>query len=312
MERHVVTGAFGYTGKYIASRLLAGGQNVIVDTLTNSPQRGNPFQGQVRAFRYHFDKPQRLSDFLMGTRVLYNTYWVRFDSAEFTFQQAVANSKTLFRAAKKAGVQRIVHVSITNPSLDSDLGYFRGKALVEEHLKESGISYAILRPAVLFGFEDILINNIAWVLRRFPVFGVFGSGEYCLQPMYVKDFAERAVREGQNEEDVVLNAAGPETYTFRGLVTMISKAIDCPRPVISLPPRLGYFVGWVIGKMMNDVFLTWEEIQGLMHGLLYTNSEPMGKTRLSLWVRDHKDRLGHSYASELARRRNREDTYRDL
>lgn len=310
MGTHVVTGAFGFSGKYIASRLIAEGCQV--HTITNSPNRDNPFGENLTVSRYHFDDPDMLIQTLRGAEVLYNTYWVRFRAGGFSYQEAIENTKTLFDAAVNAGVERIVHVSITNPSLDSDLGYFRGKALVEEHLKEIGISYAILRPAVLFGAEDILINNIAWVLRRFPVFGVFGSGAYRLQPIYVKDFAALAVREGEGEENVVLDAIGPETYPFRGLVDMIGQAISCPRPVISLPPRLGYFVGLVIGKLMNDVFLTWEEIQGLMRGLLYTGSDPVGESRLSAWAREHAHDLGHNYASELDRRRNRLDAYRDL
>lgn len=173
----VVTGAFGYSGKYIAQRLLECG--CVVRTLTDSPQRNNPFGDVVSAEPFHFDEPKKLIESLKGVSVLYNTYWVRFNHQDFTFADAVDNTKILFDSARQARVERIVHVSITNPSLDSTLEYFRGKAQLEEALVCSGMSYAILRPAVLFGREDILINNIAWFLRRFPVFGVFGRGHYC-------------------------------------------------------------------------------------------------------------------------------------
>ena len=188
---HAVTGAFGYSGKYIARRLLDGGQRVI--TLTNSPDRANPFGGQVPAYPFNFDRPDELARALEGVEVLYNTYWVRFNHPLFTHADAVRNTLILFDAAKRAGVRRIVHVSITNPSEDSPLEYFRGKARLERGLQESGLSYAILRPTVLFGKEDILINNIAWALRHLPVFGVFGDGSYRLQPIYVDDLAELCV-----------------------------------------------------------------------------------------------------------------------
>jgi len=161
----------------VAWRLLDLKHDVI--TLTNSPHRGNPFGESVKAFPYNFAKPHELKNSLCGVDVLINTYWVRFDKPPyFSFAQAVANAKALFDAAKGAGVRRLIHLSITNPDSSSDLPYFRGKAEIEEHIKETGLSHAILRPAVLFGKEDILINNITWALRTLPVFGIYGDGLY--------------------------------------------------------------------------------------------------------------------------------------
>lgn len=299
---HAVTGAFGYSGKYIAQRLLADGQEVI--TLTNSWQRPDPFGGRVKAYPLSFDRPEALMRSLQGVSVLYNTYWVRFSyKGVFGHEQAMRNSLTLLAAAKEAGVQRVVHLSITNPSEDSPLPYFRGKAKVERALQESGISYAILRPALLFGKEDILINNIAWTLRRFPLFGVFGDGLYRLQPIYVDDLAAIAVEQGQHRENVIINAIGPETFTYRSLVEQIGQIIGKPRPIIPLPPRVGYLVGAAIGRLMGDVFITWDEILGLMANLLYVDAPPLGRVKLTDWARENAATLGIRYASELARRR---------
>ncbi len=311
-DLHVVTGAFGYSGQYIARRLLARGYRV--RTLTNSPERLNPFHGQVEAHPYHFDRPERLAASLMGARVLYNTYWVRFNRPEFTQSAAVENTRRLFEAARQAGVERIVHVSITNPSLDSPLEYFRDKAVLEQLLRATGLEFAILRPAVLFGPEDILINNIAWVLRRLPVFGVFGNGDYCLQPIYVDDLATLAVEQGQGalQSNPTIDAIGPETFTYRGLVEELGAAIGHRRPIVSVPPTLGYWVGWAIGRLMGDVTLTRQEIQGLMDGLLCAHSPSVGTTRLSEWARQHADSLGVHYANELARRRDRRKPYSPL
>ncbi len=310
MGRHVVTGAFGYSGKYIASRLLERGHSV--HTITNSPKRANPFGGRVTASPFHFDDLTGLTRTLRGTDVLYNTYWVRFNHGGFTHQLAVDNTIKLFSAAREAGVRRVVHVSITNPSEDSDLEYFRGKARLERELRESGLSYSILRPAVLFGKEDILVNNIAWVLRKFPLFGVFGDGSYRLQPIFVDDLAELAVREGESGENRIVDAIGPETFTFRELVETIGQIIGKPRRIVSVSPNVGYFVASVIGKVVGDVFLTREEIAGLMRGLLATSSPPAGKTKLTDWARGHAGELGRRYSSELARRRNRSDAYEKL
>ncbi len=309
-ELHVVTGAFGYSGKYIAARLLQAGHRV--RTLTNSTGRANPFRGRVEARPFNFDKTDELVESLKGARVLYNTYWVRFNYSFFKQSAAVWNTIKLFDAAKKAGVERVVHVSITNPSEESPLEYFSGKARLERALRTSGLSYAILRPAVLFGKEDILINNIAWILRRFPVFGVFGDGRYRLQPIYVDDLAKLAMEQGQSRENCTIDAIGPESFTYRGLVEVIGEIIGAPRPIISVPPLLGFLVGWGIGQIMGDVTITWQEVQGLMADLLYTQSPPAGQTQLTEWTREHAGTLGIHYASELARRKNREMAYEAL
>jgi uncharacterized protein YbjT (DUF2867 family) len=306
-ELHVVTGAFGYSGKYIATRLLAEGHQV--RTLTNSWKRSNPFGNQVEAYPYNFDCPDDLVESLRGAEVLYNTYWVRFNYSFFRHQSAVRNTLILFEAARKAGVKRIVHISITNPSQDSALEYFAGKARLEEALRAFDFSYAILRPTVLFGKEDILINNIAWTLRRLPVFGLFGDGSYRLQPIYVDDLAALAVEQGRGQENTTINAIGPETFTYRELVQTIGETIGVKRPILSMPPALAFAAGWTVGHLMGDVMITWPEVKGLMADLLHTSSPAAGTTRLSEWAQAHQDTLGLKYASELARRKNRTNAY---
>lgn len=310
MAIHAVTGAFGYTGKYIASLLLERGDTV--KTLTNSRNRTHPFGDRIEVHPFNFDKPDLLAKSLDGVDVLYNTYWVRFNHRLFTHDEAVRNTLTLFEAAKRAGVRRIIHTSITNPREDSPLEYFSGKARLERALIESGMSHAILRPTVIFGKEDILVNNIAWTLRHLPVFGVFGDGQYRIQPIHVVDFAELAVNEAGRNENAIIDAIGPETFTYRELVRAIGEIIGCWRPIVSVPPAVGYVAGWAIGKLTGDVTITRDEIKGLMDDLLYTPSPPAGRTALTEWTRQHKDELGKRYASELARRLDRTSEYGKL
>jgi NADH dehydrogenase len=305
---HAVTGAYGYSGKYIAQRLLDAGQTVV--TLTNSLARTNPFAGRIRALPFDFDQPDLLADHLQGVSVLYNTYWVRFNHRLFKHADAVRNTLALFQAARRAGVERIVHVSITNPSEDSPLEYFRGKAVLEKALIDSGVSYAVLRPAVLFGKEDVLVNNIAWTLRRLPVFGIFGDGRYRLQPIHVDDLAALAVRYGGTRENIVLNAVGPETFTYRELVATIGRLIGKRRAIASVPPWLGYAVAWALGMLVGDVVVTRDEIEGLMAGLLHVDAPPAGPTTLTGWVKEHAGTLGRHYTSELARRKDQVSAYR--
>ncbi|MGH7725813.1 MAG: SDR family oxidoreductase [Candidatus Eiseniibacteriota bacterium] len=216
-DLHVVTGAFGYSGRYITTHLLAGGHRV--RTLTHSPNREHPFGNRIEIHPFNFGAPERLAQSLEGASVLYNTYWVRFNHKDFSYAQAVENTRVLFAAARRAGVGRVVHVSITNPPEDSALEYFRGKAVLERELRESGLSHAILRPAVLFGGEDILINNMAWALRHLPVFGVFGDSRYRMQPIHVEDFADLAVAQGEERTNAPPDGcwvAWSETWSSRG------------------------------------------------------------------------------------------------
>jgi len=301
-QLHVVTGAFGFSGKYIAARLLAAGHRV--RTLTNTKPETDPHQGQVEVRPLDFADHPGLVEALKGAAVFYNTYWVRFNYGDFSYAGALENSRMLFAAVREAGVGRIVHVSITNPSEDSPFEYFRDKAILEKLIIESGMSHAILRPAVLFGREGILVNNIAWMLRRFPVFGVFGDGRYRLQPIHVDDLARLAAEQGQVRENRIINAIGPETFTFRDLVRMIGEAIGKKRRIVSISPGMAFSVARKVGQMTGDILLTRDEIEGLMANLLYVEDEPAGTTRLSQWVEENRAVLGLKYASELARRRH--------
>ena len=295
----VVTGAFGYTGRYITRRLLAMGRRV--RTLTGHPDRPNPFGERVEVAPFHFDAPEQLVASLQGATTLYNTYWIRFPRGPITFEKAVANSRVLIQAAEEAGVRRIVHISITNASPDAPLPYFRGKGLVEQAILRSRLSHAIIRPTVIFGREDILINNIAWFLRRFPAFAVFGAGDYRIQPVFVEDVAEIAVRAGQATDDRIVDAVGPEVYTFEELVRLIAAKVQSRARIVHLPPGLAFLLARLIGYLVRDVVITRDEIAGLMANLLVSDGPPTGKTRFSEWLEQHKDRVGTRYASELER-----------
>ena len=293
-----VTGAFSYSGKYITRRLLAQGAEVI--TLTGHPNRPDPFHGQVRPYPLDFNVAGMAKN-LAGVEVLYNTYWVRFDQGTNTQPRAVENTRKLIEAAQLAGVRRVVHTSITQPAADSHLPYFSGKAANEKAVRESGLSYAILRPTVLFGDEDVLINNIAWLLRHFPFFGQIGNGRYQLQPIFVDDLAKLAVEAGARADNFIWDAVGPEIFTFDELVRLIGEKIGHPRPIFHLPPGLALKAAQFISLFVKDVVLTPEEVDGLMAGLLVSAEPPRGTTRLSDWLAKNRETVGKQYASELAR-----------
>ena len=299
-EQNVVTGAFGYTGRRIASRLLDLGETV--KTLTNKSQQLNTFGDRVQAFPLNFADPAALVEVLRGAATFYITYWIRFPYRGVDFAKAVQNTMTLFDAAKEAGVRRVVYVSVTNPSEDLSLPYFSGKARLEEALKSLGLSYAIIRPTVIFAHDDILVNNIAWLLRRFPLFPIPGSGKYKIQPVYVEDMADLMVKAGHQNEDIVIDAVGPETFTYEEMVRLIADKVGGRAKIVHVPPGLALASARLMGLFLRDVVLTRDEIEGLMRGLLVSDPPPTCHTRLSDWLEENSDRVGGHYASELARR----------
>jgi len=293
-----VTGAFSYSGKYIAKRLLARGEEVI--TLTGHPNRPDPFNGKIKAYPLDFDEAS-MTQSLQGVDVLVNTYWVRFDKGENTQPRAVENTRKLVNAAKAAGVKRVVHISIANPSADSHLPYYWGKAANEKAVIESGMSYAILRPTVLVGTEDILINNIAYLMRRFPLFFIPGDGSYGIQPVFVEDLADLAVEGVYSKENYVIDAVGPDSYTFKEFVKLIGERVGAKRMLISVPPRLALFAAQFLSLFMKDVILTPEEVDGLMGNLLVSKEPARAKTAFKDWLNNNQETVGVKYASEIQR-----------
>jgi NADH dehydrogenase len=297
-ELDVVTGAFSYTGRHIAETLLARGRSV--RTLTRRPApAGHPLAEKVEPAPFVFD--DSLVESLRGADTLYNTYWVRFEKGATTFERAVANTATLFRAARSAGVRRVVHISVANSHASSPFAYFRGKAATEEALRESGLSHAIVRPTLVFGPGDILVNNIAWALRHVPVFLIAGDGRDEVQPASVFDTARICVEAGERADDVTLDAAGPERWAFDDLVRLIKRATGGRAWIRHSPASVSLATARVAGLFLRDVILTRDELGMLQAGLLVSHEPPLGRDSFETWVAENGETLGRRYTSELAR-----------
>lgn len=295
----VVTGAFSFTGRFIAQRLMAQGRRV--RTLTNHPQRAGAEEIEAEIAPLQFNDRDALVASMRGAEVLYNTYWVRFHHGRVRFGEAVANTRILMGAARDAGVRRVVHISVSNPSEDSPLDYYAGKARAERAVRESGMSWAIVRPTLIFGPGDILINNVAWMLRRFPIFGIPGNGEYRLQPVAGEDVADIATWAAEQMDNLTVDAAGPDIVYYSEMVESIAIAVGRHPRFVYLSPRNALRAVGLLGRFVNDVVLNEPELEGLMSELLVSHERPRGTRRLDNWLLAHAEMLGRDYASELAR-----------
>lgn len=297
-QTDAVTGAFSYSGAVIARELLAAGHQV--RTLTGHPERA-PAGTPIEAHRLDFNDPGRLEDSLRGVHTLYNNYWVRFPHGRLSHQLAVSHNRTLFDAAARAGVRRIVHVSITHASLDSPYPYFRGKAQVEAHLSGAGIPAAIVRPAILFGGDGVLVNNIAFLLRRLPVFAIGGRGDYRVRAIHVDDLARLCVELGTRDDNgvVVIDAVGPQSPTFAEMVRAIRESVGSSAAIVPVPGWLIPPMARLLGVVLRDVLLTAEEYRAMADGLADSAAPATGQTGFTEWVARNGEELGRRYLNEL-------------
>src|SRR6266852_3292778 len=294
----VVTGAFSYSGRFVAAQLLERGRGV--RTLTNHPKPEDPLAPRIPTYPLNFLDEAGLVTTLTGADTLYNTYWVRAPHGSLTHGVAVDNTKRLIEAARRAGVRRIVQTSIANPTA-STTSYYRGKAALEDAVRSSGLSYAIVRPTLLFGEGDVLINNIAWLLRHLPVFGIPGDGRYRLQPMHVRDHAALLVQTGLQTSDQIVDSAGPDIFTFEELVDLLRRAMGLHTVVLHMPAFLAMVGATLAGRLTGDMLLTRDELDDLMRDILISHEPPRGRIRLSDWLRMNAGTVGRVYASEVAR-----------
>ncbi len=297
----VVTGALSYTGRAAARSLLARGWRV--RTLTGRATPTRPFDGADAIARapLQFGDPDALVASLGGADVLVNTYWIRYPHGGLRFDDAVGNSAVLLASAATAGVQRVVHLSVANPSADDRLDYYRGKAQVEAMVGGMGIPHAIVRPTLVVGLGDILINNLAWCLRRFPFFAMPGTGAYRVQPILLDDLGEIVADAAEARGNATLDAAGPETLTFEALVTAIGAAVGRRRPIAHVPPAVALGLLKGISPFVGEAVLSRQELDGLMEERLVSGEPPRGTGRVTEWIAAHGAELGLRYASEVKR-----------
>jgi len=296
--RVAITGAFGYTGRALAERLLEDGRDVV--TLSRRSGAGDPLAGRIEVRPFDADHAALVAS-LAGVDTLFNTYWIRFPRGGATFEGAVARSAALLAAAREAGVRRLVHVSVVGAAPDAPTPYVRAKAALEAVVRSSGLAWSIVRPTLTFGREDILFNNLAWALRRLPVYGIPGRGSYRVQPVHVDDVARICIEAAAGEPGTVVDAAGPDTLEYRRLVGMIRSAVGSRSAIVPMPAPVVLLAARALGLVVRDVVLTPDEVRELTSSFLTSAAPPLGRISVSTWIAEHGDSLGRRWSSELAR-----------
>jgi uncharacterized protein YbjT (DUF2867 family) len=298
-NRVAITGAFGFTGRALTTRLLDAGHDVI--TFTRRSGVGDPLARRLSVRPFDVSRPAELAAAMADVETLYNTHWLRFPRDGSTFEGAVARSAALLAAAREAGVRRVVQVSVVNAAANAETPYVRAKAALEAIVRSSGLEWVIVRPTLTYGPGDILINNLAWALRRLPVYGLPGLGRYTVQPVHVEDVARICLEAGVGDGGRTLDAAGPETLEYRALVDLVRSAIGSRSIVVPMPHVVVLAVARTLGMVVRDVVLTRDEIRELTSSLLTSHEPPLGTIHISDWVPANAALLGRRWSSELGR-----------
>jgi NADH dehydrogenase len=230
-----------------------------------------------------------------------NTYWIRIPWGGQTFDTAVHNSKLLLGAAKEAGVARVVHVSVSNAALGTNLGYYAGKNRVESYIRAELDNYAIVRPTLVVGPNDVLSNNIAWFLRHFSFFPVPDGGGCRMQPITLADTARIIVEAGESQENQQIDAAGPDIMSFREYLLLLQTACGVRRWMPAVPGWLALLILKPIEVLLRDIVLTKEELLGLEQELLVSKQAPLGTAHVDEWLMANGSAMGRTYVNDLRR-----------
>ena len=301
-----VSGAWSYSGRDVAARLLRAGYTVV--SLTNRPVPDpDPHAGAVARIPYDF-APGALERSLDGVEVLACAYWTRHDRAPVGHQGpwtshalAVERSARIIDAAVRAGVSRLVWTSIANPGLDPDLSYYAGKAAVERLVEGSGLPHAILRPACFFGPGGILIENVAWAARHLPCVPIPAGPRYRIRPIHIDDYARAVVDAVGATGTFVRDATGPDRIEFGELVDYLASLTGGRARVVRLPIPACAVLYRLASGVMRETILTTDELKGLARNRLDSVEEPVGRIGLRAWLQDNVSMIGSRFLREPRR-----------
>jgi uncharacterized protein YbjT (DUF2867 family) len=294
-----LTGAFSYTGRYIGQELLR--RKISFQSLTNHPRPSVFPSASIPVAPLQFQDAPSLIATLRKSTILVNTYWIRYPAKGISHETAVQNIEFLVQCAKQAGIHKIIHISVSNPSKDSQLSYYKGKAEAEEIIQQSGIPFTILRPTLVFGKEDVLLHNIAWLLRYFPFF-VFPSPSTCfIQPIFAEEVGCFAVESIHSYPNQTMDLAGPEVVSMKEMVQKIGRATGYTRPIYSTSLGITMAAVRILNTILHDRIITEEEILGLQNNLLVSSQPPLGKISFSDWLVQEGSSLCSHYINDYKR-----------
>ncbi|HXR24984.1 MAG TPA: NAD(P)H-binding protein [Candidatus Binataceae bacterium] len=258
-----IAGGSGFIGRAIVRRLAAI-PGLTVRVLTRDPVKARvrlAAEGKVDFVSADVNDPARLATVIAGADTIINA--VQFDgypiekpSRGLTFNRVdYGGTVSLIAATKAAGVPNFIYISGAAADERSPNPAFRAKGRAERALRDAGLAFTILRPSLVYGPEDRVVNGLAKAIRMMPVMVVPGSGQQKLRPLLVDDLAACvALAIGGRGRNGIYEVGGPDPMTFDELVRLVMEITGHKRPIIHVPENLLLVAGAVAEKLPGALF----------------------------------------------------------
>ncbi|HUO05728.1 MAG TPA: NAD(P)H-binding protein [Candidatus Binataceae bacterium] len=257
-----IAGGSGFIGSAIARRMAAAG-NLEVRILSRNPEAARKRMNLpgIEFVRGDVTEPATLVPAIAGADVIvaamqFDGYPVENSRRGLTFERVdYAGTVALIDAAKKAGARHFIYISGAASDETSSHPAFRAKGRTERAVRESGLTYTIFRPSLVYGPGGMAITMFVRMLRFAPVFGVPGTGKQKVQPVLVDDLAQCVTMAAQGRgRNGVYDIGGPDLMTFDDMMRVIMDATGYRRPLFHIPAGLMRAIGAVAGMLPNPVF----------------------------------------------------------
>jgi uncharacterized protein YbjT (DUF2867 family) len=236
----VVFGGTGFLGRHVVRRLST--RPLAVRIASRHPQRVRDlFRGsnaQLEPVAADIHDERSVASSLAGTQAAVNAVSLYVEHRAETFQAVhVAGAERLARLARAAGVERLIHISGIGADAASPSAYIRSRGQGERAVRSAFPEATLFRPSVMFGPDDAFLTTILGLLRRLPVYPMFGHGQTRLQPVHVEDVAEAVARviERGDSPGSTFECGGPRVLSYDELIATVARAARLQARRIPVP-----------------------------------------------------------------------------
>ena len=279
-----VFGGNGFLGRRIVRQLHAA--DFAVRIASRHPNRArsivSPASSRIESVFGDINDDPSVAAVLDGVFAVVNAVSLYVEHGADTFRSVhVEGAARVARLADQGGAQVFLHISGIGADVRSTSPYIRSRGQGEEAVCEAFPSARVLRPAVMFGPGDAFLMPLLLMLRRMPVFPMFGEGETKLQPVYVEDVGAASARVLQSPSaHPVYELAGPRIYTYRALLTELAASADSRPLLMPIPFALWHAIGY-FGELLPRPLITRNQVE-LMQADSVAGSEVPGFAALQM------------------------------